>query len=190
MCREWKESAVSVNDHFNVVSGLLFCLWFDLLAHKQTRKIHKLWECQGPRRLGHVKLWVFQRCCTVIALLPHPHKQVNGNCISNTSGQGQAHGNFAFAFYCIYKHTESVCNTARKIIHTHTQKKNIRSVDIKILSVQADHWTTHSSWYHLHILPWPLTLVTHRQMRSDGCQVRVLMFHCMGSAGPAAVGDC
>ena len=120
MCREWKESAVSVNDHFNVVSGLLFCLWFDLLAHKQTRKIHKLWGCQGPRRLGHVKLWVFQRCCTVIALLPHPHKQVNGNCISNTSGQGQAHGNFAFAFYCIYKHTESVCNTARKIIHTHT----------------------------------------------------------------------
>lgn len=48
MCRGWKESAVSVNDHFNVVSGLLFCLWFDLLAHKQTRKNSQTLRVPGP----------------------------------------------------------------------------------------------------------------------------------------------
>lgn len=121
MCRRLNKASVSVKYYFNVVFGLVFfCPWYSLCLYKQTENPQTP-RVPGPAvkqhsHFSHVKLRVLRWCCTVIALLLHLHMQVKGNYISNTSGQRQGHGNFAFAF-TVYTSTPKPAVTPRQIHH-------------------------------------------------------------------------
>lgn len=80
MCGGLSQAALSVKHYVNAASGLLFAFG-PIFYH--VNKWRKNPDCEASRacceaalRRSPVKLWVFQCCCTVIALLLHPHKQI------------------------------------------------------------------------------------------------------------------
>lgn len=94
--------------------------------------------CEATLRLSHVKLQVFQWCCTVIALLLHPHKQVNGNYISiNYNTQGQSQGQLSFAFIS----TVYICALKPTVV-LHTIKHSDAFTKYTLKSLVAKYQTT------------------------------------------------